>query len=383
MKIFITGCFLLSCAIAYADVSQQQAHLFAVRCAKMLCTDNGARTLKASLDKAGETPNSQTGWWEHDSFSEAKPGGDARLKDLNIDQVSIRNPDPDNPMRIDLNDDTSGKCVIPPEKIATVYFSNARKDIRAVVIMPIISDRGKAALCPMVIAPVATKQANPNNGATEDGPSQKNISTVPGIQIVRVGDDDNSYGFLRSDHDGKPIRTIETAPLGCTLRQIVLQTTESGVWIKGLDFLPSGRFKVHCELLPGETESVGNKLLNGIADAFNLKIKMADDCLWSGYQVVPPNPLPDCFKYTKENVGQSAMHGIGDYEGYSLHDILSKALHKKPFELISTAAAGRYDVKLDVWPEYYGELAALEKLGFAIKPAKLAKRTLIISASQR
>ena len=73
------------------------------------------------------------------------------------------------------------------------------------------------------------------------------------------------------------------------------------------------------------------------------------------------------------------MHGIGDYEGYSLNMLLSNALHHQPFELISTNTAARYDVNLEVWPEYYCEMHALEQLGFKIDQVKLPKRTLIIS----
>jgi hypothetical protein len=51
----------------------------------------------------------------------------------------------------------------------------------------------------------------------------------------------------------------------------------------------------------------------------------------------------------------------------------------KPIQLLSTNNTARYDVRFQVWPEAYGEMAALQQLGFDIVQAKIPERTLVIS----
>ena len=72
------------------------------------------------------------------------------------------------------------------------------------------------------------------------------------------------------------------------------------------------------------------------------------------------------------------MHGVGDYEGYSLKDLVSNAVHDKPFDLLSTNSIDRYDVHLEIWPDAYGEIEALKQLGFEITQTNLQRKTLII-----
>jgi hypothetical protein len=374
---------LLYCIVAFADVSRQKAYDFAVRCAEILRSDEGSKTLETFISDAGAGTSGRIGWSESFWFSNCKLNTDNDLKQLNIDRVLIREPDLDNPTQIKLTVNKSAQCLIPPEKIAVVYFSDPQKDVRAVLVLPLVSSRGKTMLCPMLVEPVADKPANLDVGAIEEIPIQKNLSTIPGVEIIKLADDDNSYGFPVPEQDETKRRVFETNPLGCTMRQTVLRVLDQGTWVKGFSCLPSGRFRIHCELLAGESETVENKLLNAVAGAFNLNIKIADGYLWNGFEVTPPNPLPACFKITRDAEGQSAMHGAGDYEGYSLYELLSNALHKKPIEIHSTNTAERYDVRLEVWPEAYGEMTALEQLGFIINQTKLQKRTLLISFHKR
>lgn len=383
VKIILSGCILFYCVAVFADVSRQGAHDFAVRCVGILRSDEGPKIMEAFISAVGGGTAGRIGWWESFWFSETRTNTDCDLKKLNIERVFIREPDSDSPAQVQLADGKSAKCLVLPEKIAVVYLGNAQKDIRAVLVMPLVSRHGKTMLCPMVMEQMPGPAASFGAGVAGQIPTQKTLAIVPGVEIIKVGDDDNSYGFPWPKPGESKRRTFDTNPLGCSLRQIILRAIDSGTWVKGLNRLPSGRFRVHCELSPGEVGTVEGKLLNAIAGAFDLNIKMEDACLLNGYQVTPPSPLPDCFKITKDDVGQSAMHRIGDYEGYSLNELLSNALHQKPMELVSTNTAERYDVQLEVWPEADGEMVALEQLGFKIDQIKLPKRTLIISSYKR
>ncbi|HEU6449432.1 MAG TPA: hypothetical protein VFV23_13450 [Verrucomicrobiae bacterium] len=131
--------------------------------------------------------------------------------------------------------------------------------------------------------------------------------------------------------------------------------------------------------MSGESGTANEKLLRAIGDIFKVNIKIEDKHLWNGYRVTAPNPLPECFKISKASGGDVQMHGIGDYEGYHLDDILSHALYDKPFELSSINNTQRYDLKLQVWPEAYGEMTALQQLGFDIVRAKIPEKTLVIN----
>lgn len=377
MKSFLFSCVFFCSVAVFADVSRQQADSFAAQFAEMFRSDKGTEKLKGLVNGKTGT-NGQVGWWENFWLSETNTYVDP--KELEVNQILIREPDLDNPTRIKLTDDNFAKCLIPPEKIAVIYFNSGQKDIRAVLIMALVSSHGKIMLSPMVVKNAEDKLASPVEHAAKEFPPQKNLSTVPGVEIIKVADDNNCYGFPKAKGMEKMATAFATNPLGCSLRNTVLYLADPGVWVKGLNYLPSGRFKIHCQLLAGERGSVENKLLNALASTFDLNIKVDDHYIWNGYQVSAPNPLPACFRATKEAVGQSAMHGVGNYEGYSLEEIISNALHNKPFDLLSTNTLDRYDVRLDVWPETYGEITALEKLGFGIIQTNLQRKTLVINA---
>jgi hypothetical protein len=242
--------------------------------------------------------------------------------------------------------------------------------------MPLVSSNGKIMLCPMLDEDMRNKPIAFNG---EGIPLQKNLCTVPGVQIVKIADDDNCNGFPWPKAGEEAKRIFETNPQGCTLRRIVHYAADPETWAAGLDLLPPGRFNVRCELLNGESGTANEKLLNAIGDVFKVNIKIEDKHLWNGYRVTVPNPLPDCFKQSTNSGGSSQMHGPGDYDGYSLDEILSHALYNKPIQLLSTNNAARYDVRFQVWPEAYGKMAALQQLGFDIVQAKIPERTLVIS----
>lgn len=378
MKAFLSICILFHCVIAFADISRQEAHGFALQCSKILRSGDTSNSLESFIVNNEGKADNRIGWLESFWFSETNNRPDYDLGKLNVDQVLIRDPDSENPAQIELVDYKIAKCLLSPEKIAVVYLGNVQKNVRAVIILPLVFNHGQIMLCPMLIENAALESKRTSIEGEGKIPIGTNLSNISGVEITKVADDNNSFGFSSSEQSGKDGRTFDTNPSGCALAQIVLHVVNPSVRVKGLDCLPSGRFRVHCQLLAGESGTIEDKFLNEVARIFGLNIRKADACLWDGYQVIPPNPLPDCFEITTNSAGQSAMHGSGDYEGYSLNEILSNALHKKPFELHSTNTTSRYNVRLEVWPEAKGERAALEKLGFRIIPCEIPLRTLIV-----
>ena len=379
MKIFFFSFIFLYCVVVLADVSNQKARDFAVQFVEILRSDKADQKIENLVSDEIKT-NGQIGFlenfWSSETASRININAEHGFKNLVINRVLIRAPDSDNPSQIKSTDYELANCLIPPEKIAVVYFSNKQQNIRAVLILPLVSRHGAIKLCPMTLTRVTnlTASAAP---ITKEIPFRKNLSDVPGVEIVKIADDRSSYGFP-PEMQKKRATTIETNPSGCTLRQTILYIMDSETWAEGLNHLPSGRFRIHCELMAGENESVTNKLLNAIAGAFDLNIKTDDHYIWQGYRVVPPNPLPDCFRITKNAVGQSTAL-VGNYEGYSLNHLISSVLPNKPFDLLSTNTTERYDVHFDVWPEAYGEIAALEQLGFQITRTNLQRKTLVIN----
>lgn len=379
MKAFLCSCVLLYCVFAFGNISHLEAHNFAVRFIEIRRSDQGIEKLKALVDD-GKVINGQIGWNESVLWlpgANTKAGYD--LRGLEVNQIFIREPDFGNPMEVQLTEYESAKCSIPPEIIVVIYLSNAQKDIRAVITMALFSKNGKIMLSPMTVEKPINKSPPPAEPSGKKIPLQKNLCGVPGVEIIKIADDHDSYGFPPPKGTEEEAKTFATVPLGCTLDQTILYAVDNGIWVKGLTNLPPGRFRIHCELETGENESVTNKLINAIANTFDLKIKMDDHHIWNGYQVSVPNPLPDCFRVTKNPIGEAAMHGEGDYAGYTLKRIISKAVHDRPFDFLSTNAAGRYDVQLELWPETYGEMAALKQLGFTFTQTNLQRRTLIIS----
>jgi hypothetical protein len=374
MKTFLSSCILLFCVAAFADVSEQEAHDFAVRFVKIWRSDEGS--LNSFIASAGDNTNKLIGWSESFRLSETNKDYDINFKKLNVERTFIRDPEPDNPTQVKLTDSSSAKCLVRPEKIAVVYLSDVQKDIRGVLVMPLVSSNGKIMLCPMLDEDMRNKPIKFND---EGIPSQKNLSTVPGVTIVKIADDNNCDGFPWPKPGEEAKRIFETNPQGCTLLRIIHYAADSETWVAGSDRLSPGRFNVHCELLNGESGTANEKLLNVISDVFKINIKIDNGYLWDGYRVTIPNPLPDCFKKSTNSGGSSQMHGPGDYDGYSLDDILSHALYDKPIQLLSTNNTARYDVRFQVWPEAYGEMAALQQLGFDIVRAKIPERTLVIS----
>lgn len=322
MKIFLSSCILLYCVVAFADVSEQEAHDFAVQSVKIWRSDEGS--LNSFIASAGDSTNKLIGWSESFWLSETVTNKDYDLKELNIDRIFIRDPDRDNPMQIKITDYRSAICLVRPEKIAVIYLSNVQKDIRGVLVMPLVSSNGKIMLCPMLDEDMRNKPIAFNG---EGIPFQKNLSTIPGVKIIKIADDDNCDGFPWPKQGEDARRIFETNPQGCTLRRIVHYATDPETWAAGLDLLPPGRFNVHCELLNGESGTANEKLLKAIGDVFKVNIKIEDKHLWNGYRVTVPNPLPGCFKQSTNSDGSSQMHGPGDYDGYSLDEILSHALY--------------------------------------------------------
>jgi|GEM_PF-3796833 len=380
MKTFLSICILLCCLVAFGDISRQEAYDFTVRCVDVWRSSEGSKSLEAFISDAGKKVGGRIGWSESFWFSETRSNVNYDPKKLNIERLLIRDPDSDDPMRVRLTDYRSATCLVRPEKIAVVYLGNIQKDVRVVLTMPFVSNNGKFMLCPMLAENLGEK----SNEITNEIPLQKNLSTISGVEIIKIADDDNCYGFPWPKQGDEAQRVFNTNPQGCSLPQIVLHAVEPGIRATGLDHLPSGRFNVQCELLPGENGTANEKLLNAISDIFKVNIRIDDKHLWNGYRVTAPNPLPDCFKENRNPASQSSMHGTGDYEGYSLKRILSHALYNKPFELLPTNNdVVRYDVHLEVWPEAYGEMAALQQLGFDIAQAKIPERTLVITAQRQ
>jgi hypothetical protein len=381
MRIFLFSCIFLNCIAAFAEISPQQAHDFAVRFVEIGRSIGGIEKLNALIinkDGTNRLTNRQIGWWEYASIPSFQNLEDP-LKTLKVNRVLIREPDLDNPTQIQLTDEAVAQCLVPPEKTAVIYFTNRQADIRGVLIMALVSSNGTIRLCPMTVAPGKVQPPYPPRNITNAIPFQKNLCTVPGVEIVKIADDNNSYGFPWPTNDEEEAIVFETNPQGCSLRQTILYTVDAGTWATDLNYLPSGRFRIHATLSAGESGPVKKKLLNAIAGTFNLNIKMEDHYTLKGYHVLPPNPLPDCFKPTKEPVGQSGGRGA-EYEGYSLKRVISDALHDKPFDLLSTNSEDRFDVKFQVWPEAYGEMAALQQLGFAITQTNLQRKTLVITS---
>lgn len=377
MKILIF-IFVLFCSVAaIADVSNQAAHDFAVQSVKIWQSGEDSK-LSSFIGSAGDNTN-VIGWSQSFWFSKTRTDWNYDLKKLNIDRIFIREPDPDNPMQIWLTDYRSAACPVRPEKIAVVYLSNVQKDIRGVLIMPLIFKNGKIMLCPMLAEDLGSKSNKSHVIKGGEIPLQTNLSTVPGVQIVKIADDDNCYGFPWPKQGEEAKRIFETNPQGCTLLRIVHYAADPETWVAGSGNLPPGRFNVHCEMLNGESGTANEKLLNAICDVFKVNIKIEDKHLWNGYRVTAPNPLPDCFKKSTKSGGSRQMHGPGNYDGYSLDEILSHALYDKPVEWFSTNNTALYDVRFQIWPEAYGEMAALQQLGFDIVQAKIPERTLVIS----
>lgn len=363
VRVLFLICALLFCRNALAAVSRQEAYDFAKRFVQRFRSNEGV---------------GEVGWSENYWFSSANAGKGFDRKKLELDRILIREPDMDDSMQIELTEYEIRDFSTAPEKIAVIYLSDNHKDIRGVLTMGLRSNGEKIVLVPMMSAHHPTGSlilsAEP---VKKEILLQKNLSAVPGVEIVKIAEDDDSYGFSGKSIEGGGT-TFDTNPLGCTLEQTVIYLVEPGVLVTGLTNLPTGRFRIHCERRTDESAPLESKILNAIADAFELKISVDEHFALNGYKVLAPNPLPDRFRITKEDVNHSSMHGVGDYEGYSLKEIISNALHNKPFDLVSTNTTGRYDLHLEVWPEAYGEMAALEQLGFKISPTKLERKALII-----
>ncbi len=315
MRALLFISIMFCCTVALADISRQQAQDFAVRSSEILRSGGGSNSLESFISDEGGKTGKRIGLEESFWFSETNDKPDYDLGKLSIERVFIREPDPENPMQVKMTDYNAAKCLIPPEKIAVIYLGNAKDDTRVVLVMPLVVSHGKTMLCSMEGEDVVNESMQSSKGKVSGIPIGTNLSNISGVQITKVADDDNTYGFLSLGRNGKESPAFDTNPSGCTLRQIVLHAVDQSVLVKGVSCLPSGRFKVHCQLQAGEKGTVEDKLLKAVEQAFDLDIKMADAYLWDGHQVIPPNPLPDCFEITTNPVGQSAMHGVGDYEG--------------------------------------------------------------------
>jgi hypothetical protein len=297
-------------------------------------------------------------------------------KDLSIRRIMLREPNQNLPRSVLFDWGEGAEASINPDKIAVIYLSDDREIFRVVLVFSLAQRADRYWLVPMNTVREGKSLKEEAEGLASI--SGKDVSACPGVLIVKMGQDMNSYGFLRPKPDEDADRVFRTSDQGCTLAHIFKEGLDANTWAFGLHCFPTGRFRVSAVLPSAEDGHVGQKVQEALVKSFGLQSSLKEKFGWNGYRVTSPQILPATWKKSSMR-GSRQWKGNGEFRGYTIEQLIRHAIPDQPLDIVGPLGDEVFDLDLDVWPEAGGEMEALRAAGFIIQPITISHRTLVIS----